>query len=117
MNRAVENNPKRVLVFWVGDNGESFISSKISQPISTSPVIDARKQIPPPAIIPPITCPEWFTGPPFEKSLKKFNHSHVIIEDSERSILQRFCVAVHNQHVSTLLGMAGGWGVLPESDK
>jgi len=35
-----------------------------------------------------------------------------IIEDSERSILQRFCVAVHNQNVWTFWGMAGGWGGL-----
>ena len=35
-----------------------------------------------------------------------------IIEDSERSILQRFCVAVHNQDVYTQLDMAGGAGLL-----
>ena len=32
-----------------------------------------------------------------------------INEVSERSILQRFCVAVHKEHVCPLLGMAGGW--------
>ena len=40
-----------------------------------------------------------------------------IIEDSERSILQRFCVAVHNQDVYTQLDMAVGRGDLTERDR
>ena len=53
MNNDVKKRPKIVLVFCVGESGESFNSFNVSHPSSTSPVKDAIKQTAPPAMIPP----------------------------------------------------------------
>jgi len=36
----------------------------------------------------------------------------ILILEYQRFVLQLICVAVHNQNICILLGMAGGWGGL-----
>jgi len=40
----------------------------------------------------------------------------MVLKD-QRSVLQRFCIAVHNQNFYTLLGMAGGCSLFEKKDK